>query len=297
MPLVVYILGMTIFSLTTSEFMVAGMMPSLTHAFDVSVTQVGYLISLYAIGMVVGGPVLTVLLLRLGVPNKKALLCLLGFYAAAQSVAASASSYELMAIARVVTGVAGSACFGAALAICADIVTAEARGRAASIVVGGLMLATVMGVPMATIIDQQWGWRASFWLVVALAVLSMLLIVWLVPRSQGVAVVSLAAELREFKNRHLWAAYATSALIIGATFAAFSYFAPILTQVTGFTAASIPWLLALYGAANVVGNSIVGRYADRYTMPIMLWGLCTLMAALTVFALWGEYKAVSVGLW
>ncbi|MGO3891587.1 MAG: MFS transporter [Paenalcaligenes sp.] len=295
MPLVVYILGMTIFSLTTSEFMVAGMMPSLTQAFGVSVEQIGYLISLYAIGMVVGGPLLTVVLLRLGVPNKKALLGLLGFYAAAQSVAAMASSYEVMSVARVATGVAGSACFGVALAICAELVKLEARGRAASIVVGGLMLATVLGVPMATIIDQHWGWRASFWLVVALAVLSMLLIGGLVPRAKGLAVLSLGAELAEFNNRHLWAAYATSALIIGATFAAFSYFAPILTEVTGFRSAAIPWLLALYGAANVLGNSVVGRYADRYAMPIMLWGLCALMAALTVFAVWGEYKAVGVG--
>lgn len=170
MPRVVYILGMTIFSLTTSEFMVAGMMASLTQAFNVSVTQVGYLISLYAIGMVVGGPVLTVLLLRLGIPNKKVLLTLLGFYALAQAVAASTNSYEVMAVARVATGVAGSACFGAALAIYAEIVKVEARGRAAAIVVGGLMLATVLGVPMATIIDQHWGWRASFWLVVVLAV-------------------------------------------------------------------------------------------------------------------------------
>ena len=162
MPLVIYILGITIFSLTTSEFMVAGMMPSLTQAFAVSVAQIGYLISLYAIGMVIGGPLLTTLLLKLKVPNKKALLWLLCFYAVAQSVAASAITYDIMAIARVITGVAGAACFGVSLAICAEIVAVEARGRAASIVVGGLMLATVLGVPAATVIDAHLGWRASF---------------------------------------------------------------------------------------------------------------------------------------
>lgn len=294
MPLVVYILGLTIFSLTTSEFMVAGMMPSLTQAFSVSVTQIGYLISLYAIGMVVGGPLLTVGLLKLRVPSKQALLWLLGFYAVAQSVAASATSYDIMAVARVATGVAGSACFGVSLAICAEIVGAESRGRAASIVVGGLMLATVLGVPIATIIDQHWGWRASFWLVVALAVLCATVITFLVPRSNAAGTVSLGAELAEFKNRHLWAAYATSGLIIGATFAAFSYFAPILTEVTGFAAASIPWLLGVYGAANVVGNMIVGRYADKHTMPIMVWGLIVLGAALAVFAIFAQNQALSL---
>lgn len=294
MPLVVYILGLTIFSLTTSEFMVAGMMPSLTQAFGVSVTQIGYLISLYAIGMVVGGPLLTVGLLKLRVPNKQALLWLLGFYAVAQSVAASATSYDIMAVARVATGVAGSACFGVSLAICAEIVGAESRGRAASIVVGGLMLATVLGVPIATIIDQHWGWRASFWLVVALSVLCATVITFLVPRSKAAGTVSLGAELAEFKNRHLWAAYATSGLIIGATFAAFSYFAPILTEVTGFATASIPWLLGVYGAANVVGNMVVGRYADKHTMPIMVWGLIVLGAALAVFAIFAQNQTLSL---
>lgn len=294
MPVVVYVLGLTIFSLTTSEFMVAGMMPSLTQTLGVSVTEIGYLISLYAIGMVVGGPLLTFGLLKLRVPNKKALLWMLGFYAIAQSVAASATSYDIMAAARVATGVAGAACFGVSLAICADIVGADSRGRAASIVVGGLMLATVLGVPIATIIDQQWGWRASFWLVVALTVLCAAIITFMVPRSASSAEVGLGAELREFKNPHLWAAYATSGLIIGATFAAFSYFAPILTEVTGFSAASIPWLLGLYGAANVAGNTVAGRYADKHTMPIMVWGLIALCVALAVFAVFAQSQAISL---
>ncbi|MFC0267260.1 MFS transporter [Kushneria aurantia] len=294
MPLAVYMLGLTIFSLTTSEFMVAGMMPSLTQAFDVSVTQIGHLISLYAIGMVIGGPLLTCGLLTLRIPNRKALLWLLGFYAVAQAVAASATSYDIMAIARVATGVAGSACFGVSLAICAEIAAAESRGRAASIVIGGLMLATVLGVPIATVIDQHWGWRASFWLVVALSVLCATAIIFLVPCSRASETVSPAVELAEFRNRHLWAAYATSGLIIGATFAAFSYFTPILTEVTGFATASIPWLLGIYGAANVVGNMVVGRYADKHTMPIMAWGLIVLGAALAVFALFAQNQALSL---
>ncbi|HCD6629187.1 MFS transporter [Pseudomonas aeruginosa] len=296
MPLVVYILGLTIFSLTTSEFMIAGMMLSLTQAFGVSVTEIGYLISLYAGGMVVGGPLLTTLLLKLRVPNKPALLWLLTVYAIAQAVAASAWNYEVMAVARVATGVAGSACFGVALAICAELVSPNARGRAASIVIGGLMLATVLGVPMATIADQHLGWRAAFWLVVVLTVVCGLVVSVLVPRSRHLAPASLGAELAEFSNPHLWAAYITSALIIGATFAAFSYFTPILTEVTGFTSAAIPWLLGLYGLANVVGNTIVGRYADRYTLPIMLLGLAALSAALVLFSLLAHHTVPSVAL-
>jgi predicted MFS family arabinose efflux permease len=294
MPLVVYILGLTIFSLTTSEFMIAGMMLSLTRALGVSVTEIGYLISIYAGGMVVGGPLLTTLLLKLRVPNKQALLWLLAFYAAAQALAASSSSYDVMAVARVLTGVAGSACFGVALAICADIVNPNARGRAASIVIGGLMLATVLGVPMATIVDQYMGWRAAFWLVCLLTILCGVIVAFLVPRSKQAQAMSLAIELAEFKNPHLWAAYSTSALILGATFAAFSYYAPILTEVTGFSAASIPWLLGMYGLANVIGNSIVGRIADKHTIIIMVFGLIVLAITLALFAMLAQSNVLSV---
>lgn len=296
MPLVVYILGLTIFSLTTSEFMVAGMMPSLALAMDEPVTRIGYLISLYAMGMVIGGPLSTIVLLKLRVPNKKGLLWLLCLYVLAQSVAASATSYDILAIARVVTGVAAATCFGLSLAICADIVAPNARGRAAAVVIGGLMLASVVGVPVATLIDQHLGWRASFWLVVLLALLCLALITVLVPRAKPSEVVSLGNELGEFRNRHLWAAYASSGLIIGAIFAAFSYFAAILTEITGFSASSIPWLLGVYGVANVVGNAVVGRYADRYTTVIMVWGMVILSISLALFAIFAQDKAISVAL-
>ncbi len=296
MPLVVYILGLTIFSITTSEFMVAGMMPSLALAMGKSVTQIGYLISLYAIGMVIGGPLITIGLLKLRVTNKKGLLWLLGFYALAQSIAAAATSYDIMASARLATGVAASACFGMSLAICADIVNDKSRGRAAAVVIGGLMLASVVGMPVTTLIDQKLGWRASFWLVVILAVLCMLLIALLVPRSKPSDNVSLGKELVEFKNRHLWAAFASSGLIIGAIFAAFSYFIPILTEITGFPPSSIPWLLGVYGFANVVGNGVVGRFADQYTIPIMVGGLIVLSVSLSLFAFFADNQTVSVAL-
>ena len=239
LPVVVYVLGLTIFSLTTSEFMVAGMMPSLSAALGVTIAEVGYLISIYAAGMVVGGPLLTLALLKLGVPNKRALLGLLALYSVGGIIAATADGYGIMVAARIITGVAGSACFGVSLAICAEVVRPDARGRASSIVLAGLMLATVLGVPAATLIDQRFGWRASFWLVVALAMLCAAVIAALVPASRKSAQISLSTELASFRNGQLWAAYATSGLIIGATFAAFSYFSPIFTDVTGFSPATV----------------------------------------------------------
>ncbi|WP_426343249.1 MFS transporter [Pseudoduganella sp. R-32] len=296
MPLLVYVLGLTVFSLSTSEFMVAGMMPSLAHALGEPVARIGYLISLYALGMVIGGPLVTFGMLKLRVPNRQGLLCLLAMYAVAQAAAASAASYELMAAARLLTGVAGAACFGVSLAICAEAVSPPVRGRAAAVVIGGLMLASVLGMPLTTLIDQQAGWRASFWLVVVLALLCMVLVALFVPRSRPAEDISLGRELGEFRKRELWAAFATSALVISAIFAAFSYFAPILTTVSGFPASAIPWLLGVYGIANVVGNGVVGRFADRHTIPILAGGMVVLSIALALFAVFAHRQSASLAL-
>ena len=293
-PFVVYLLGLTIFALTTAEFMVAGMMPSLAAALDVSVGEIGYLISLYALGMAVGGPVLTALLLALRIPNKPALLWLLVLYVAGAVLAALATTYGVMAAGRVVMGVASSACFGVSLTICAGLVAPEARGRAASFVLAGLMLAPVFGVPATALIEQHYGWRASFWAVAVLSVLCTAVVAWRVPSSKDQSHVGLGAEFRSLRNGGLWAAYATSALIIGATFAAFSYFSPIFIEVTGFSAKAIPWLLMVYGLANVVGNIIVGRLADRHTMAVLAGGLAILALALGTFAGFAHSAAVSV---
>ncbi|OPA73602.1 MFS transporter [Paenibacillus selenitireducens] len=292
MPFAIYVLGLTIFSMTTSEFMVAGMIDSLSKEFGVSVSAVGYLISGYAGAMVIGGPVLTVGLLN--IPKKKALLALVTFFLIGQSLGALAWSYESMMVARIITGVASSAGFGVSLSICAGLVGPESRGRAASIVIGGLMVATVIGLPAATLIEQAFGWRTSFWVVVVLVLLSGIATQWLIPASPKPEPISLRGELAAFNNRSLWAAYATSSLIIGATFAAFSYFSPILTEVTGFAPTMVPFLLSLYGMATVIGNIITGRLADRYAMKILAGGLLLLTAGLITFALGAHNNVITI---
>lgn len=293
-PFIVYLLGLTIFALTTAEFMVAGMVSSLAAALNVSVGEVGYLISWYALGMAIGGPVLTALLLALQVPDKPALLGLLMLYVAGAVLAALAMTYGVMAAGRVIMGIASAACFGVSLAICAGLVAPENRGRAASFVLAGLMLAPVFGVPVTALIEQHYGWRASFWVVAVLSMLCTAVVAWCVPASREQSQVSLGVELLSLRNGGLWAAYATSAFIIGATFAAFSYFSPIFTEVTGFSAKAIPWLLVVYGLANVVGNLVIGRLADRHTIAVLAVGLSILALGLGAFALFAHSAAISV---
>jgi predicted MFS family arabinose efflux permease len=295
MPSVVYLLGLTIFSLTTAEFMVAGMMPSLAQALGVTIGEIGYLISLYALGMAIGGPLLTALLLALRMPHKRALVWLLVLNVAGAVLAAMAPDYLTMAVARVVMGVASSACIGVSLTLCAALVAPDARGRAASFVLGGLMLAPVVGVPITALIEQHFGWRASFWAVAMLAMACTAIVAARVPPTGSQDPVSLGPEVRALFNGSLWAVYATSGLIIGATFTAFTYFSPIFTQITGFSVSAVPWLLAIYGCANVIGNLVVGRYADRYTLPILALGLAVLGTALATFALGAQHAVVGVG--
>lgn len=293
-PPVVYLLGLVSFLLGTSEFMIAGMLPTLAQAFGVTVSEVGNLISLYAVGMVVGGPILTALLIKFGVPNKPALLTLLAIYVAGTVAGAVADSYDVMALTRLLTGFSGSACFGVAISIAAGTVAPDQRGRASSIVLGGLMLATVLGVPTATLVDQNFGWRASFWAIVALATASAAAIALLAPASAKEAKGNISSEFGAFRKGRLWAAYATSGLVMGATFSAFSYFSPIFTEVSGISASTIPTLLAVYGVATVIGNLVIGRYADRHIFLILTGGLSALAVALALFALFADNTAVSI---
>ncbi|WP_028778169.1 MFS transporter [Shimazuella kribbensis] len=292
MPIAVYMLGLLIFAMTTSEFMVGGMMPELAKEFGVSISDIGYLISIYAIGMVIGGPMVTIGLLK--VSKKKALMTIAIFFLIGQIVGSIATSYEVMMVARIITGIASAAGFAVSIAFCVHLVEPQIRGRAASIVLGGLMIATVIGLPMSTMISQYFGWRTSFWVVVGLVLLSGLMVQWLVPTLPKTESGSIRSEFTAFKNSQLWAAFATSGLIIAATFAAFSYFTPIFTELTGFSASVVPMIMAVYGGATVIGNMITGRLADKFTMQTLFIGLVLLTVSLLMFALFASNPIITI---
>lgn len=290
LPPTVYLLGLTIFSLVTAEFMVAGMMPALAESFSVSLAQIGNLIAFYAIGMAVGGPPVVILLLAGRVSNKHALVALLVVYVLASGLAAAAQSYLLLAAARVIMGVSSAACIGLCMTICAGLVAPQARGRAISVVLTGLMLSPVAGVPMTAWVEQHYGWRASAWLVVLLALLCTTMAARRLPVSAPGSEPPLMRQLAALKNGSLWGAYLTSGLIIGATFAAFSYCTPILIEEVGVKPSHVAPLLALYGIANLIGNTLVGRVADRHSMSAQGWGMLLMVLVLGGFALAGEQR-------
>ncbi|RMI42038.1 MFS transporter [Streptomyces triticirhizae] len=298
MPRAVHVLAFGIFAMVSSEFLVAGMMPQMAEGLGVSVSAIGYLITAFAVAMAVGGPLLSLALLRL--PSRTALLTLLAVFLAGNALAATAGSYGVMLAARVVTGVAAQAFFGVALSLAARLTAPEVRGRASARVMNGLMLGTLLGLPMATLIGERFGWRAAFWAVAGLTVLAAGATVLGVPAAPAPERDGerdgLRGELGVFRRARLWWAFATSTLIIGATFAAFSYVNPIMTELAGFSSGAVPPLLVAYGAATVVGNLVVGRLADRHAVPTQAVGVAANAAFLAGFALLAHRQVPAVAL-
>ncbi|CAM5494218.1 MFS transporter OS=Streptomyces alboniger OX=132473 GN=CP975_01020 PE=4 SV=1 [Streptomyces alboniger] len=294
MPRAVYVLAFGIFAMVTSEFVVAGLMPQMAEGLDATIPEIGYLITAFAAAMALGGPLLTVALLRLR--QKTALTLLFGVFLVGNVLAALAPDYRTMLVARVLTGIASQAFFGVAISLASRITRPEVRGRAVAVALNGLMLGTLLGLPLSTVIGEHLGWRAAFWAITVLTVLAALTTLAGVPGAEGGAEKSggLRQELGAFRDPRLWLTLTTSTFVIGATFSAFSYLNPILTQITGFSTGTVPLLLVAYGAATVIGNTVVGRLADRLAIPVLLIGLALNLAFLVGFALFAQLPLAAV---
>ncbi|MET9526884.1 MFS transporter [Streptomyces coeruleorubidus] len=293
MPRAVYILALGIFAMVTSEFVVAGLMPQMAEGLHVTVPQIGYLITAFAVAMAAGGPFLTMTVAKLA--PRTALMTLFAVFLAGNVVAATAPGYAVMTAARIITGVASQAFFGVAVSLCVQLTRPEVRGRAIAVVMNGLMLGTLLGLPLSTLVGERFGWRAAFWAISALAlVAAAVTLAGIPPLERAGSGGSLREELGVFRNPQLWLVLSTSTLIIGATFSAFSYLNPILTEVTGFSTGTVPALLIAYGAATVVGNTVVGRLADRRTVAVLAVGLLLNALFLTGFALLADVPVSAV---
>jgi predicted MFS family arabinose efflux permease len=289
----VYVLALGIFAMVTSEFVVAGLMPQMADGLDATVPQIGYLITAFAVAMAVGGPFLTVALMKL--PPRTALMVLFAVFLAGNILAATATGYGVMLAARIITGIASQAFFGVGISLCAQLTRPEVRGRAIAVAMNGLMLGTLLGLPLSTLIGERWGWRAAFWAITLITVVAAAATLFGVPRLDRTETGGgFRKELRVFRRPRLLVALSTSTLVIGATFSAFSYFNPILTEVTGFSTGTVPALLIAYGAATVVGNTVVGRLADRHTLPVLAVGLLLNLLFLTGFAVLAEAPVPAV---
>ncbi|WP_030555160.1 MFS transporter [Streptomyces exfoliatus] len=285
MPLALLALAVGAFGVGTTEFVVMGLLPDIAADYGVSIPTAGLLVTGYALGVVVGAPLLTVLGGR--VSRKRMLMLLMGLFVVGNVLSALAPSFGTMLAGRVVASLAHGSFFGIGSLVAAGLVAPDKKAGAIATMFTGLTVANIIGVPLGTFIGQAVGWRTTFAVVAALGVVGLLGIARLVPAMPRPEGARLDRELRAFRNPQVLLAMAMTVLGFGGVFAAITYIAPMMTEVAGYSEGAVTWLLVLFGVGMFLGNLIGGRYADRALMPLLyatLGGLAIVLALFTVLA-------------
>jgi predicted MFS family arabinose efflux permease len=262
MPIALFALTISAFAIGTTEFVIVGLIPTIAADLGVSVPSAGLLVSLYALGVAVGAPVLTALTGRM--PRKRLLLALMLLFTAGNLLAWLAPGYGSLVIARVLTGLAHGVFFSIGSTIAARLVGRDKAASAIATMFSGLTVALVTGVPLGTFIGQHFGWRETFLAVSALgAVAFVASLLWVPADIHSSAPAPLARQLRVLREPRLLLVYAMTAVGYGGTFVAFTFLAPILQQVAGIRAGAVSLVLLVYGVSVAVGNLWGGKLADR----------------------------------
>ncbi|MFJ5234226.1 MFS transporter [Kitasatospora sp. NPDC088391] len=285
MPLALLALAIGAFGIGTTEFVMMGLLPQVAADFDVTIPTAGLLVTGYAVGVLVGAPLMTVLGTRTG--RKRMLMLLMVLFTAGNLISALAPGMTVMMAGRIVASLAHGAFFGIGAVVAAELVAPDRKAGAIATMFTGLTVANIVGVPLGTWIGQAAGWRATFALVAALGLVAILGIARLVPELPRPEGAHLRRELAAFKNAQVLLAMGMTVLGFGGVFAAITYVAPMMTEVAGFPAGALTWLLVLLGVGMFLGNLLGGRFADRRLMPMLfttLGGLTAALAVLTVTA-------------
>lgn len=256
-------LAVSAFAIGTTEFISVGLLPLISADLDIPVSLAGLTVTLYALGVAFGAPVLTSL--ASGVPRKTLLLGIVILFVVGNALAAASTGFTVLLIARVLSAFAHGVFMSIASTIAADLVPENRRASAVSIMFSGLTVATVTGVPLGTFIGQQLGWRAAFIAIVFIGAVAFAANLLLIPKTglRGGTRTPVREQLKLARNGRLLLALLITALGYGGTFAVFTYLSPILTDITGFDKSITALLLLLYGIFIAVGNLIGGRAANR----------------------------------
>lgn len=276
-----YVLMLTIMVVVMSEFQTAGMMPQIAVDLGVSTGQVGTVVTLYALGMALGGPLLVYLLRHR--PPKASLLIVIGTYAALEVLVPLIHEFWWLALLRVLTGCLSGAAYGIAVSYSARLAPSpEKIGEAVSIVLGGIMIGTVIGLPLSHFLAARWGWQSSFYILGIAAFAVFLISLLTLPAREAATQEAAAQDLRKLRSPKLWSRYLVSLLTIGAAFAGFSYFTPLLEQNAGFATNTTTLILLAYGIVPFIGNLIVGKFADQHAIGILRIGHTLLFISLAL---------------
>ncbi|GAA3126522.1 MFS transporter [Streptomyces rectiviolaceus] len=297
MPLALLALAIGAFGIGTTEFVIMGLLPEVAGDFGVSIPTAGLLVTGYALGVVLGAPLMTVLGTRIS--RKRMLMLLMGLFIAGNLLSAVAPVFGVMLAGRVVASLAHGAFFGIGSVVAAELVAPEKKAGAIAMMFTGLTVANVVGVPLGTLVGQTLGWRITFAIVAGLGLIGLAGIAKLVPDLPKPEGVRLRHELAAFRNVQVLLAMAMTILGFGGVFAAVTYLAPMMTDVAGYADSSVTWLLVLFGLGMVAGNLIGGKFADRALMPLLYISLSALAVVLALFTLTAHNKiaaAVTIAL-
>ncbi|MEU7764825.1 MFS transporter [Nocardia sp. NPDC049190] len=285
MPLALLALTLGAFGIGTTEFVIVGLLPDIADTYAVSIPTAGLLVTGYALGVVVGAPLMTGLGTR--VSRKRMLLGMLALLVAGNVLSAMAPTFGMMLTGRIVASLAHGAFFGIGAVVAGNVVGPDRRAGAIAIMFTGLTVATMVGVPLGTLLGQHFGWRLTFLMVALVGLIGLLGVTMLVPEQPAPPNARLRTELSVFGNPQVLLAMAMTVLGFGGVFAAITYLAPMMTEVTGYADSSVTWLLVLFGLGFFAGNLIGGTFADRHLMPMLyltLGGLAIVLALFTVTA-------------
>ncbi|MEV5607524.1 MFS transporter [Streptomyces sp. NPDC052225] len=281
MPLALLALAVVAFGIGTTEFATMGLLPQIADGIDVSVPHAGNLVSAYALGVVVGAPVLTGIGAR--IPHKRLLLLLSALFVVGNTASALAPDFGTLFAARFIAGLPHGALFGVGAVVASRLVAPERAARAVSKMFLGLTVANIVGVPLGTALGQHLGWRSAYYAVAVIGLVALAAIAAFVPHQPRGAQSGIRHELRAMGNKQVVLGLATAVVGFGGFFAVYSYLVPMLTHLTGISDSSTTLVLALYGVGMTAGTLLAGPLTDRALRPTLYGGLVLLAAALVTF--------------
>ncbi len=289
----IFTLAITAFAIGVAEFIIVGILPSISTAFSISLASAGSLVGLYALALAIGTPLIVIGLGRF--PKKTVLMMLIGVFLLGNLVSALAPNYPILLLGRIITALAHGSFFAIGATVAAGLAREGQASKAIAVMFAGLTLAMVIGVPLGSYLGNAFGWRMPFYAVALLALLALLTTaVWL-PRQPASKAGNALGQLAALRSPAIWAMMSVTILGFGASFSAFTFITPILTDITGFSASGASVLLLVFGVATMIGNLLGGRLSDSLGWERTLRLLFGVLAlTLVALALSLQYKALMV---
>ncbi len=292
LPFIVPLLALGVFLMCTTEYIVAGLLEEMSGDYGVSLSQAGLLITAFAVGMIVGAPVMAILTLRL--PRRATLVLALLVFAAGHALAALTSSFTIALLARLITAFATGTFWSVASVVATVAAGSAASTRALGIMLSGVGLAAVAGVPLGSFVGQQVGWRGAFWSLAVLATIAAAVIGWFAPSDEHREPPSARAELRALRTARTWLLVAVTALVTGAYMAAFSYISPLLTERTGVPSQAVPLVLVVFGVGSLIGTNLGGRFGDGQPLRSLLASATAVVVVLVLLMLLARFSVATI---